>query len=84
MDILKQTEIIEKVFLKSVARNTKKTFRNQTLQQKCRLGNYPCKILWTHGQYFVVLERHRVVPENIDLVTILKTQQTNQLKANYC
>ena len=33
---------------------------------------------------FVVLERDRVVPENIDLVTILKTQQSNQQKANYC
>ena len=32
----------------------------------------------------VVPERDLVVPENIDLVTILKTQQTNQLKANYC
>ena len=32
----------------------------------------------------VVLERDRVVPENIDFVTILKTQQTNQQKANYC
>ena len=47
------------------------------LNQECKIKAMTEVIIWLASHYgwrFVVLERDRVVPENINLVTILKTQ----------